>query len=104
MLTRSTWRISGDTLGHRGDVWANARRRLGRFPHPDRDLETDHILTVKTRVGVATLIQLDDSESLNVNGLIGMGDAEAWKVSVKGHHILLKPTAAWPDTNLTILI
>jgi type IV secretion system protein VirB9 len=63
----------------------------------------DQVVVIKTRVGVATLIQFDKREWIDPSSLVGMGDAEAWKLSAKRSNILFKPVAARPDTNLTVV-
>ncbi|WP_394213477.1 TrbG/VirB9 family P-type conjugative transfer protein [Enterovibrio calviensis] len=62
------------------------------------------VVRVRTRVGKATLIQLEKGETIvkEISG-IGMGDASAWGFNVRGNSIFLKPTARNPDTNLLIV-
>jgi len=65
--------------------------------------DPDKIVTVKTRQGVATLIRFDESEQIQKEG-VGLGDAQAWKISLAStNHIVLKPAADSPDTNLTVI-
>lgn len=63
------------------------------------------VVIVKTRVGVSTLIKLADDEQLTNSPFSGMGvgDSEAWNISVRGNNIFIKPIAASPDTNITIV-
>lgn len=63
----------------------------------------DDIVNIKTRVGVATLIQFRDDDIIDDSSMVGMGDALAWKVSRKRNNILLKPTQVKPDTNFTVV-
>ncbi|MGF1872008.1 TrbG/VirB9 family P-type conjugative transfer protein [Photobacterium indicum] len=63
-----------------------------------------NVITVNTKVGTNTLIQLDNGETIsNSSAGLGIGDANAWGFSVRGNNIFLKPTAKHPDTNLTIV-
>lgn len=63
----------------------------------------DEVFVVHTQVGVATVIQLESDERIvGENSAIGIGDAEAWKMTARGHNIFFKPTAPRPDTNLLI--
>ncbi len=62
------------------------------------------VINVRTRVGTATLIQLDKGETISQDFAgLGIGDAKAWGFSVRGNNIFLKPVAKKPDTNLTIV-
>lgn len=66
--------------------------------------DPSNVILVKTKVGVATLIQLDKNETLSGDHSgLGMGDATAWGFNVRGHNIFFKPQAKRPDTNLTIV-
>ena len=62
------------------------------------------VVHVRARIGNAVLVQLEDDERLNGDetAALGMGDASAWKLSVKGNNIIFKPAAASPDTNMII--
>ena len=63
-----------------------------------------NVVVVKTQVGVNTLIQLEEGETINSNQSgIAMGDAQAWGFNVKGNNVFFKPTAKNPSTNLTIV-
>lgn len=63
----------------------------------------DQVYRIHGAIGKATLIELEDGETLDGDAaLLGMGDADAWKVAVKGNGILFKPTAVHPDTNMLI--
>lgn len=62
------------------------------------------VIRVRTKIGAATLIQLSKHENvLTDNSGLGMGDAAAWGLSVRGNNIFLKPVAENPDTNLTVV-
>lgn len=64
----------------------------------------DDVVRVKTKAGISTLIQLESGEFLTepVAGM-GLGDPLAWKVSVRGNNIFLRPVAENPDTNVTLV-
>lgn len=66
----------------------------------------DNVVHIRTKVGVATLIQLQEGETVlkdsdGTSGL-GMGFGKAWGLSIRGNNLFLKPTAPNPDTNLLI--
>ncbi|MBS0044838.1 TrbG/VirB9 family P-type conjugative transfer protein [Shewanella sp. M16] len=62
------------------------------------------VIIINTKVGTATLIQLDNGETISKDSAgLGIGDAKAWGFSVRGNNIFLKPTAKKPDTNLTVV-
>lgn len=64
----------------------------------------DDVFVIGTDVGVSTLIQLEDGERINGESTgLGMGDADAWSLAVKGNNIFLKPTDFLPDTNMVIV-
>ncbi|MBO7380439.1 MAG: TrbG/VirB9 family P-type conjugative transfer protein, partial [Neisseriaceae bacterium] len=46
--------------------------------------------------------QLDKGESAE-QGVVAMGDAQAWNMAVKGNNLIFKPTAESPQTNLTVI-
>lgn len=63
----------------------------------------NQVYAIKSSVGRAVLVQLEEDERLTEEtGLLGMGDAQAWNLAVKGNNILFKPLVANPDTNLLI--
>lgn len=62
------------------------------------------VIAVRTKVGVATLIQLDKNETVvGEHSGLAMGDAAAWGFNVRGNNIFFKPQAKQPNTNLTIV-
>ncbi|EOV0110329.1 TrbG/VirB9 family P-type conjugative transfer protein [Vibrio parahaemolyticus] len=62
------------------------------------------VIAVRTKVGVATLIQLESNETVvGEHSGLGMGDAAAWGFNVRGNNIFFKPQAKQPNTNLTIV-
>lgn len=66
--------------------------------------DPSNVISIRTKVGVATLIQLDDNETISGDSSgLGMGDAAAWGFNVRGNNIFFKPQAKQPNTNLTIV-
>lgn len=64
----------------------------------------DDVVRIKTKVGISTLIQLEEGENiLSDNAGLGIGDKNAWSVAVKGNNIFIKPIAENPDTNITLV-
>lgn len=63
------------------------------------------VMLIKTTAGRATLIQLEEGETILSSELsgMGMGDAQAWGMDIRGNNIFLKPTAENPDTNLLVV-
>ncbi|SNU80191.1 TrbG [Neisseria zoodegmatis] len=62
------------------------------------------VYTVYAKVGRAALVQLQDGEYLDSrSSALGMGDALAWKMSVRGNNILFKPSEAKPATNMIVV-
>ncbi|EPN0316295.1 TrbG/VirB9 family P-type conjugative transfer protein [Vibrio vulnificus] len=63
------------------------------------------VVIVRAAIGRATLIQLEDGETIlsELSSGIGIGDANAWGMSVRGNNIFIKPTAMNPETNLLIV-
>ncbi|MGL4928260.1 MAG: TrbG/VirB9 family P-type conjugative transfer protein [Plesiomonas shigelloides] len=59
------------------------------------------VTKVLVKKGTVSLVQFDDGENIES---IGLGDPEAWDVSVKGSHIFFRPTVDDnPDTNVAVL-
>lgn len=64
----------------------------------------NRVYTVYAKVGRAALVQLQDGEYLDSrSSALGMGDAQAWKMSVRGNNILFKPSEAKPATNMIVV-
>ena len=63
------------------------------------------VYNVHTQIGRATLIQLEDDESLAISPstILGIGDADAWDLGVRGNNIALKPTKKMPQTNVVVV-
>lgn len=76
----------------------------------DRRIQTvvynpDDVVRIKTKVGISTLIQLEQGEQANDpnNGGFGIGDSNAWKIAIRGNNIFIKPTEKNPNTNVTLV-
>lgn len=77
---------------------------------PDQRIRTEtydknQVYTIYTQVGRATLIQLEADESLVVSpaSVLGIGDAAAWNLGVRGNNIVLKPSRKMPQTNVVLV-
>ncbi len=64
----------------------------------------DDVYRVRVRLGTATLIQLEEGETLETpeSGL-GIGDANGWTIAVRGNNIFMKPKMRSPDTNINLV-
>lgn len=68
------------------------------------DYNAHDVFVIGTDIGISTLIQLEEDERIDGESTgLGMGDAQAWSLAVKGNNIFIKPTAALPDTNMVIV-
>ena len=69
------------------------------------EYRNDTVFDIYATVGRATLIQLEADESLGSSdqSVLGVGDAEAWNIGVRGNNIVLKPRASLPRTNIVIV-
>jgi type IV secretion system protein VirB9 len=69
------------------------------------EYRNDSVFDIYATVGRATLIQLEADESLGSSdqSVLGVGDAEAWNIGVRGNNIVLKPRASLPRTNIVIV-
>jgi type IV secretion system protein VirB9 len=67
--------------------------------------DSSRVYNVYAQIGRATLIQLEAGESLTQSGAtaLGIGDAAAWELGVRGNNIVLKPKTKLPQTNLIIV-
>jgi type IV secretion system protein VirB9 len=66
--------------------------------------DSNRVYSVFTAIGVATLIQFSPDETLlTPSALLGIGDADAWHVGVKGFNVTLKPAARNPRTNIVLV-
>lgn len=67
--------------------------------------DKNEVIEIPIRIGVATLIQLENGEEIsdeNSTGA-GLGDLKAWEVNLRGNNIFIKPKANNPDTNMVIV-
>lgn len=64
----------------------------------------DNVVNIRTKIGYATLVQLQEGETVknDENSGIGMGYGKAWDLTVKGRNLFFKPIKHNPDTNLLI--
>lgn len=65
--------------------------------------EPSDVFVINTKVGYSTLIQLEDNEVIHDEGGLGMGDADAWSLAVRGNNIFFKPISDLPDTNMIVV-
>lgn len=65
---------------------------------------SDDVVVIKTRLGNATVIQLEKGEHLNApEAALAIGDKEAWTIAVRENNVILKPIADFPQTNINII-
>lgn len=76
----------------------------------DQRIRTDvydkgEVYAIHTKVGRATLIQFEDDESLTISpsSVLGIGDADAWNIGVRGNNLVVKPTQKLPETNVIVV-
>lgn len=67
--------------------------------------DSNRVYVINTVVGRATLVKLEEDESLTVSesSVLGMGFADAWTLAARGNNIIFKQSRANPDTNLIIV-
>jgi type IV secretion system protein virB9 len=82
-----------------------------RSPYDMRIQYVNHnpydVVVVRAKVGYATLLQLEEGETVDVanpvnEGLV-TGYGKAWGFSVQGNNIFFKPTKPQPSTNLLMV-
>ena len=82
-----------------------------RSPYDKRIQSINHnpydVVVVRAKVGYATLLQLEEGETVDVanpvnEGLV-TGYGKAWGFSVRGNNIFFKPTKPQPATNLLMV-
>lgn len=90
---------------------ASAAVNPNRSPYDSRIQYVNHnpydVVNVRARVGYASLVQLEEGETVDVNnplneGLV-TGYGKAWGVNVRGNNIFFKPTKPQPATNLLMV-
>lgn len=66
----------------------------------------DNVVKVNVKVGVVTLIKLQENERItgknNDASGIGIGNIAAWELAVRGNNIFIKPKTNNPTTNLIV--
>ena len=65
--------------------------------------DSGDVYPIYSKLGYSTLIQLENDEHLQDEGVLGMGYAKGWSLGVKGNNIVFKPIADLPDTNMLIV-
>ncbi len=67
--------------------------------------DKNRVYNIHTAIGRASLIQFEDDESLVLtpNSVLGIGDADAWNLGVRGNNIVLKPAQKLPQTNIVVV-
>lgn len=67
--------------------------------------DSERVYVINTKVGRTTLVQLEEDEALTItnSSVLGMGDATAWNLSVRGNNIIFKQAQEHPDTNMIIV-
>ena len=66
------------------------------------EYDTDNVVKIRAKVAHTVTVQLDKGESAE-QGVVAMGDAQAWNMAVKGNNLIFKPTVESPQTNLTVI-
>lgn len=65
---------------------------------------SEDVTVIRTRLGNATVIQLEKGEHLNSpESALAIGDKEAWTIAVRENNIILKPIDEFPETNINII-
>jgi type IV secretion system protein VirB9 len=63
------------------------------------------VVPIYTAVNEPTVIQFEEDERVvdTDQGMVGMGDGNAWSIGPKGSNIMLKPKAEKPDTKMLVV-
>lgn len=65
---------------------------------------TDDVVVIKTKLGNATVIQLEKGEHLDsAESALAIGDREAWDIAVRENNIIIKPIDDFPQTNINVI-
>lgn len=65
---------------------------------------SEDVVVIKTRLGTATVIQLEKGENLESgDAALAIGDKEAWAIAVRGSNIIIKPVDEFPQTNINVI-
>lgn len=67
------------------------------------DYDPNTVYVINARLGYSSLIQLGEGEEIDENSGLGMGDAKAWSVGVKGRNIFFKPVTDNAETNIVLV-
>lgn len=62
----------------------------------------DDVVRIRAKIGHTVTVQLSPNENIE-QGVVALGDAQAWNMAVKGNNIIFKPTVVSPKTNLTVI-
>lgn len=73
-------------------------KRIQYFKYTPND-----VFVINAKVGYSSLIQFEDDEIIHDDGALGMGNANAWSLGVKGNNIIFKPVQEMPDTNMIVV-
>lgn len=65
--------------------------------------DVNTVYQIKTQIGYSSLIQLGEDEEIDENSGLGMGDANAWSLAVKGRNVFFKPLKDNADTNIVLV-
>lgn len=65
------------------------------------EYDPDNVVKIRAKIGHTVTVQVN--ENLEEKGYVTVGDTGAWKVTVRGNHLIFKPLATDPETNLTII-
>lgn len=64
----------------------------------------NEVFNIHAVVGNSTLIQLEEGEEVEGDNTgLGMGDAQAWSIAVRGNNLFIKPAQPLPDTNMLLV-
>ncbi len=65
---------------------------------------SEDVVVIKTKLGSATVIQLEKGEHLNSSeSALAIGDKEAWDIAVRENNIIIKPIDDFPQTNINVI-